>query len=260
MSDFLLSKWYLDCVAEDGTTFIGYAAILRWKAFSINFSNILTCRPHKKPHSEISLLKEKLPEQYDSTVNWNSDSFKMEGGWKGMSKPIKQRLYKSNDGEINWSCLLPLAKAKVKLGDLLISGTGYAEYMTITIVPWKLPITELRWGRFLTNQESLIWIDWKGKLPKAFVFYNGEEITNPKITDTKIIGNNDLHLSLARENTLRSGPLILTTLSKIPKVRAIFPKSILNTCEYKWLSKGAFLLNKTSASSGWAIHELVKFR
>jgi hypothetical protein len=40
-SPFSLSKWYMDCVADDGTAFVGYHARLRWRRLTIHYASIL---------------------------------------------------------------------------------------------------------------------------------------------------------------------------------------------------------------------------
>ncbi|HYF95417.1 MAG TPA: hypothetical protein VD969_24665 [Symbiobacteriaceae bacterium] len=41
MSGFHLSKWYLDCVAEDGSALIGYRARLRWRSLALEYAAAL---------------------------------------------------------------------------------------------------------------------------------------------------------------------------------------------------------------------------
>jgi hypothetical protein len=41
-SSFLLTKWYLDCVAENGDAVVVYVADLRWNNLSIHCASLLT--------------------------------------------------------------------------------------------------------------------------------------------------------------------------------------------------------------------------
>jgi hypothetical protein len=41
-SSFLLTKWYLDCVAESGDAVILYVADLRWNALTVHYGSLLT--------------------------------------------------------------------------------------------------------------------------------------------------------------------------------------------------------------------------
>lgn len=257
---FLLSKWYLDCVAEDGAAFIGYAAALRWKVLSLHYSSILVRSRGGDIQTETSLTREALPQRVGSNINWTSRALHLEADWIGRSRPAERKLYSTSDGEIQWSCLLPMADALVNIRKLpTIRGLGYVEHMTMNVVPWRLPIKELRWGRFLNGNDALVWIDWQGAMPKTILFHNGAEVDAPRISDDELSGAGELHLSLIKKDILRSGPLLSTTLSKIPGINGLFPDAILQMHECKWLSKGELLMRNQSRPSGWALHELVTF-
>ncbi len=260
-SGFRLSKWYLDCVTDEGGTFIGYVASLRWKIFSLHFSSILIRHANGTVRTRTSLLPESDPCREGQSVAWSFQPFHLDAKWDSLLKGIERTLYKTGTGEIAWSCISPLARASIRLGNSRpIEGFGYVEYMTLSIPPWQLPITELRWGRFLNRNESLVWIDWKGVQPKSLLLHNGEEAGSPSVSDTEIRGDPDIRLSLASHAVLRSGPIVSTTLSRIPGLKSILPTDVLSLHECKWLSRADLRSGTTAPSSGWAIHELVKFR
>src|SRR5574341_576006 len=54
---FELSKWYFDCVAPDGRTFIGYAGDLRWKALSLHYQSSLLRSEVEGTRARFSLRK-----------------------------------------------------------------------------------------------------------------------------------------------------------------------------------------------------------
>jgi hypothetical protein len=41
-NSFLFTKWYLDCVAENGDAVILYVADLRWNALTVHYGSLLT--------------------------------------------------------------------------------------------------------------------------------------------------------------------------------------------------------------------------
>jgi hypothetical protein len=41
---FVLSKYYLDCVSDDGDVFIAYAAEVRWHALALSYTAVLVRR------------------------------------------------------------------------------------------------------------------------------------------------------------------------------------------------------------------------
>ena len=75
---------------------------------------------------------------------------------------------------VRWRCLQPRSRATVNLASgKVVKGLGFLERLDMTLAPWKLPIQELRWGRFLSDRESLVWIDWRGSQACRIVLQNG---------------------------------------------------------------------------------------
>ncbi len=70
------------------------------------------------------------------------------------------QVFASDAGTVEWHCLMP--RARVRIGKR--SGLRYAEHLNITVAPWKLPIRTLRWGRFATPSDWIVWIDWQGEV------------------------------------------------------------------------------------------------
>src|SRR5687767_12717424 len=172
--NFLISKWYMDCVADDGTAFIGYNAELQWKSLSIDYSSTLIQAGSEPAAVQTTIAGSTFPIEKDGSISWRSDRLKTSGTWTAKSAPIEQTILDGDSGSIQWRCAAPLANATVAFddGDTVI-GLGYCEHISISIPPWLMPIDELRWGRFLTQNRSLIWIDLKGRSPVTMVFHNG---------------------------------------------------------------------------------------
>jgi hypothetical protein len=254
LSNFRLSKWYLDCVSEEGTAFIGYAADLHWRGVSLHYASILTRSPDGNVRTETTLRNLPLPVFHHHVTRWRVTPFAMDAEWVGLQDPV-ERLLLEGDGQIQWSCCSPMAMATVNIdGVPLLHGLGYVEFLELTVA--KIPIRELRWGRFLTGTESVVWIDWKGPLRKTVVLRNGQEIANATVQDLAVEAGAALRLSLERSATIRSGP-VSSTLSQARGLTQLFPRSILRMDESKWLSRGT--LHGSPDARGWAIHELVRF-
>lgn len=256
---FHLTKWYADCVSEEGLAFIGYCAKLRYKGVSISYSSRVLHTKENGTVSKTSLLDRSLPHQKGNTVTWNSSSLKILGTWESLSKPVEKQLYSNDNGTVLWNCIQPLSKACVEIdNNTLISGYGYAEMLTLSLAPWQLPIDELRWGRFLCEGCSLVWIDWRGNTPLSLVFYNGIEINSPSISDDHVSAQG-LDLNILKRSAIREGPVFSTALSMVPGIKALCPEKILGMEEYKWLSAGTLSISGGIPVSGSVIHEVVRF-
>ena len=77
----------------------------------------------------------------------------------------------------------PAAEVSVSLrGFAPLRGTGYAERILITIPPWRLPIRELRWGRWIGEaaSRSVVWIDWRGESPAPGCSWTEPRLASPR--------------------------------------------------------------------------------
>jgi hypothetical protein len=258
---FELRKWYFDCVGADGEVFIGYRAGLRWKSLSLAYASFFsrkagektglsrfTLGPGAEPTPELSLAVPRLG---------------LEGRWEPTQPAADAVLHEEGGGKVHWSCLAPAARAALTLkGRSSLSGPGYAELMRLSLAPWKLPIRELRWGRFVSEGGalSLVWIDWRGSLPLTRVYIDGKIIPEASVTDRNIQGRHqgqEFRLTLATDDPLIEGKLTMTALKGVPGIKKVLPKAITDLHQCKWLSWGQLERTGRAATPGWIIHEVV---
>src|SRR5205085_214579 len=140
-----MSKWYLDCVTDEGSAFIAYAASLRWRSLSIKYSSVLLHRPGEVLKTETTLQEFSTPEVAGPSLRWSSARLGVSGTWESAAPPFKRTLLESDDGAIEWSCLRPRARSEISFGARSgisfggrLEGLGYAERLTMTIPPWRL--------------------------------------------------------------------------------------------------------------------------
>jgi hypothetical protein len=194
-------------------------------------------------------------------LKWNSTDWNAEGCWRELGASHREVLFKSDSGSLDWHCIAPRAAAKVQIGkEPAIEGWGYAEHLHLTVAPWQLPIRRLRWGRFVNSTDALTWIDWSGTYSRRVVYFNGSAMGGAEITDSDVTLTEDrATLSLDRGIVLRDGKLGSTALAMIPNLARLFPDSILNIRECKWLSRAVLSRPGQPDSVGMAIHEVVEW-
>ena len=142
----------------------------------------------------------------------------------------------------------------------MFSGYGYVDHFEMTAKPWQLPLEELRWGRFLSASDSIVWMDFRGPSPESVVFRNGTPCRNVQISDSEIVLSDEgLHLTFEETQVLREGALLSTALSEIPGVKSLLPARMLHTHETKWRSRGILKKGTVEISMGWVIHEVVRW-
>lgn len=258
-NSFLLTKWYLDCVEENGDLTILYVADLRWNALTVHYGSLLTVLGDRVA-SVSSLRGGAVFEVQASKIAVRLPHLDIEGAWQPLRSPIQRTIFEDEHGSVEWHCLQPMSQVDLLFrGTTRLVGRGYAECLTLSVLPWKLPLKELHWGRFLSDQDALVWIDWRGSRPQRLVFHNGEESQVKYITESEIVfADSDARLDLDRGLVLRQGRLGDTVFPGVSRLAALLPRSTLSVNECKWRSRG--LMHSSGAeSSGYAIHEVVKW-
>jgi len=259
VSSFLLSKWYLDCLDPNGNGTIVYAAELRWKTLRMRYASTLILAGGKVEIAS-SIRNCPLPERSDGKIVLRLPHLGVAGVWEGFAPPVEHVIFEDNSGSVLWNCLQPAARVELSLRGRTSSGLGYAELLQISVPPWRLPLDELHWGRFISESDSLVWIDWRGSYSRRLLLHNAKETEVDSITEEEVRGaGGQLCLSLDRGLVLRSGKLGKTVFPSIRRLARAIPLSMLQVHETKWRSHGALRLGGNSAS-GWAIHEIVRWK
>jgi hypothetical protein len=189
------------------------------------------------------------------TLRWWSQALHIDGEWRADAPEIHETIFASDAGSIEWHCLMPRAQTCVHQ----VAGLGYAERLDMTIAPWKLPIRILRWGRFVTLSDWIVWIDWLGDFTRRIVYRNGEMACASLLDDDRIEFRDGARLTMDRSLVLRDGPLGATALAVIPGVQDTFPARLLRVSECKWRSRGRLDRPGMPPVEGWAIHERVEW-
>ena len=254
MSSFKLSKWYFDCVTDLGEVVIVYTGVAQWRKFRLHYSS--TLETTKEAIIEHRSLQPQIgPVISGPKIWWRSKALRVDGEWETSSRAVSATIYRSPEGVIEWNCLMPMARARI--GGR--RGLGYAEHLTMTIPPWRLPIHTLRWGRFTSASTWMTWIDWQGEYSRRIVYVNGEVIECQMIGDECIEGSDGVRLSMDRSLVLRDGLLGKTALSRMPVIGKMFPSRLTEMAESKWRSRARMERSGRTDVEGWAIHEKVSW-
>ncbi len=162
---FRLRKWYVDCVASDGTAFIGYAARVGLGPLPISYQATLWYASDGQVTSAFTMLPTASPGLSGTELSWENRRLGVRGHWRGGTQGPRRVLLDEPDVRVEWRCHLPKCEAVVASEAGSIQGLGYAEELLLTGSPSNLPIRALRWGRFLSEESSLVWIEWRGPRP-----------------------------------------------------------------------------------------------
>ncbi len=255
---FRMRKWYADCVAADGTAVVAYWARLSWGVLRLRYAATLARRDGAV--SEAATLRagpEPRPEP--GGIAWRCGRLGIEGHWQALGPPVRRTLLASGEGSVEWSCLLPRARGRVTLPDgAAVEGLGYVERLDLTLRPWRLPIRELRWGRFLSDGAGVVWIEWRGPRPLTLLSVNGSDADGAEVGDNAVAWRAG-RLELEPGSVLREGALGTTALARVPLVPLLAPRAVREMHECKRLRRGRLVGGDGSVETGWAIDEVVRF-
>lgn len=252
---FSLRKWYLDCVTEDGTVWIGYHVRFRGWPFRFDY---VAFHLDGGTRETTSLRSLPIPDVRDGAVSWSVPQLGIDALFCSSYQPVRRLLLGTRSGSLEWNCAAPVMTGVVRLPGREFCGLGYAECLEMTIEPWKLPIDELRWGRFCGTGESVVWIDWKGDHPLHLVVRGGELTGTGEISGSRIRLEGDDSLLIDEKRTLRRARLE-ESLRALGPARWLVPARFRQAVEEKRLGRGRLTSPRGTIDSGWVVHELVTF-
>ena len=193
------------------------------------------------------------PVQRDSLIEWDARPL----GFKlTMNRRAPAHFDRLIEG-LEWNCVMPAADAVFRFDDgTEIRGLGYAEVMEVHVAPWRLPIDELRWGRFVGPKASAVWIDWRGSHPLTMVLIDGVRANDAHVGDQLVEADGRL-LEITENRSIRDLQLG-ETLGGIKVLRSVLPLRLMKAHETKWRALVTLKEHGATIDTGWAIHELVR--
>lgn len=268
MDPFRLTKWYLDITDDQGRTAIAYWTRLSWGSIALGWEALSIHQAGAGPATHRSgRARGPGPAWRERTLTWCSAGLRCRVECEPWSPPFQSRLLDSTDGSIDWTCHAPGASVTLDTGDgTRIDGTGYAEQIDLTVLPWRLPIVELRWGRWVSarTRRSLVWIDWRGTHPLTLVLDGGRPREPAAVDDeglalgAAVNGPPAGRLQLQAPVTLYART-ISDALRGVRPLTSRLPASWLAVEDRKTRSLGTFRAGGAEPDLGSAIHEVVRF-
>ena len=260
---FSLTKWYFDGICADGRAFIAYWASVTWRSLSFTWQDLWVFGADGVATHRSGTAGGPPPEGTGGAFTWKSAALDATIRVEPTVPPIAERLIESEHGVIDWRVPAPAALITADFtGSASMSARGYVECIAMTIPPWRLPIRELRWGRWIDvkAEQSVVWIEWRGEKPSTWVYVGGRrsEDGGRRVLDDEVIGG-DVQLVLHARRTLHDRSLA-QVVDHIPLVRAALPESVLALRQTKWISDAEFNEGGGRTLRGDAIHETVVFR
>jgi hypothetical protein len=260
-ASFALTKWYFDCLADDGRVAIGYWASLSWRGLSLVWQGLSVYESGLPPIEQSAIGGSGPPANDQGRISWTSRKLGSVVMAEARQPAFGLRLFEAESRHVDWRCEAPVARVTIDVaGQPPLRGCGYVEQLTMTIPPWRLPLDEIRWGRWMNDDasRSLVWIDWRGAAPQCWTFVDGVRAPGVAIGDDRLTtGAFVLALGPPRLLTCRTLDLVI---GRIPGLWAVVPPSLLAWRETKWASRGVVCRVDEEPVSGSVIHERVVVR
>jgi hypothetical protein len=258
-SAFSLTKWYLDCVDAAGRTVVGYWATLAWRGLSLTWQSVDLCDADRPPVHRWSIRPSSPPQPNPERIRWQAPAIGCAVTVEPRQSSFAVRLLDDAPGTVDWTVESPVGRVTAEIdGAGVICGDGYVERLELRVPPWRLPITELRWGRCISSEaaRSLVWIDWRGPAPNRWVVRDGQLATGSAVSDSAVSGDGfDLNLAPKRRLVHRA---LAELLEPLPPVRALLPESFLALSETKWLGSARLQEGASPPLTLPAVYEVVR--
>jgi len=260
MARFHLSKYYLDCVTDDGAGCIAYVARLHWGPLRLRYAALLEWPAGGQVRERHAFGRVAPPQAEGDVLHWSCARLAVRAHWHGAEALPAATLFDGPAGRIDWQVLAPRARARLeRTGQPALEGWGYGERLDMTVKPWHLPFDTLSWGRFHSPADALVWIAWDGETTLRHIIHNGELLDEAEVAERSLHFGGDRELLLAHTFTLRDAP-VAAALERLPRVLRRVPPTFLAAREVKWLSQARLSNRRVPPASGWALHEWVRFR
>jgi len=239
---------------------IGYAARIRSGPLSAAYASCLLSSPDRAPTDDTALRGARLPELDGRTLRWDCPALALAGEWSGDSPAIVRTLLDTGAGVLTWECLLPRARARLRLAGREIAGYGYAERLRLTLSPGELPFDTLRWGRHVSDRHSVVWIEWEGATGFRSVWLDGAEQPEARPIPAGVTGLCDGRaLRFEGSRTLRDRPVLGAVGKALPEFARRLAGPLGAMRERKLLDRSSVMEGDTPLDRGWSIHEEVQW-
>lgn len=255
---FLLDKWYFDLVTDAGDVFIGYVARLQWVTVRITYASVLISESDGRTVESAVGRGVQPPRLANGVLTWENPRLVVQGAWHPDAPPLERTLASGRHGTVQWNCVAPRARATVGWNGRDLAGIGYVERLRLTVPPWRLPFRILRWGRHLSDRHWLAWIEWEGTAAQRWIWLDGVEQPEARLTDTGVtglVGGWGLRLDGTRD--VRNRRVLDAVGGVLPALARRLARPLGAMHEHKKLDRSWIEESGTPLDRGWTVHEVV---
>lgn len=257
---FELVKWYLDLVTDCGSVLVGYSVRCRFGPIGFRYASLLHAPANGPPIERTTLRGARAPELKEDTLRWHVPRLRFDGAWQRLDAPLAETLLDEERGRIEWHCHLPRARVTGRIGDEIIAGMGYAEELRVTCPPWQLPFRTLRWGRYHSAEQSLLWIEWTGGLDRRWFWLDGRAEPGAELDEQGVSGLSGRRALRFEDHSIVRDRRVLEAATRIlPSAMQDHIGPLAGMREEKWLARSVVTQDGIVVDHGWTVHEQVRW-
>jgi hypothetical protein len=255
---FQLTKWYLDLVTNSGDVLVGYSVECRLGAAGFRYASLLHAPLDAAAAERTTLRGARAPALDGNRLRWHVPRLRLDGAWEEVGRPLQQTLLDGPQGRIDWHCHFPRARVTARFEDSILAGMGYAEQLRVTCPPWELPFRSLRWGRHLSDEHEVVWIEWGQGFDRRWIWLDGREEPGAQLETRGISGLSGGHtLQFEDRRVVRDRRVLETVGRMLPGLLQERLGPLAGMRERKWLTRSALRRQDTILDRGWTLHEEV---
>lgn len=256
---FTVDKWYLDLVTRDGTAVVAYVVDLRWLGLAMRLASRLIVDAEGRRDERSTRHETAWPALADGHLTWTSETLGLKGAWRALDGPLARTLVSSPAGVIDWTCHMPRATATATADAASYDGLGYAEHLHLTLPPWSLPFSTLRWGRQVSDRHAVVWIERDGVDHRRDIWLDGQPAPEAHVVADGVAdlpGGRAVHWQTGRDLVRRS---VGEAVSRVaPTLGQALGGRLATMREHKRISPSSLVdAEGRVLDDGWAIHEEV---
>jgi hypothetical protein len=247
---FLLRKAYIDAIDPQAAWWIGYDAALKWGALRVNYREV------SSPAGRSARTTLSRRDVDSGAIDLSPRAgLRLEGG--NVSGPeicLQTRLFE-------WRLTHRRADFVVTMpgGTRRIPSAGYGEIVTLFRPPWDLGISDLYWGRYMSELHFVVWIVTTGEHPIAFGVVGDDSSQSAHLGAGGIrIGGTTVSLDTIKSTISQGDAIGDRAWPARALVRSIAPR--FSVTQRKAIYSSTLHLPDGSREKGLAIAEHVSFR
>jgi hypothetical protein len=256
---FTVDKWYLDLVTDDGTALVAYVVDVGWHGVAMRLASRLIVDAAGRRDEHSTRQETAWPALAAGRLSWASEALGLHGEWLALAPPVARTLVSSPAGVIDWTCDMPRARATVIAAGSRYEGLGYAEHLHLTLPPWALPFSTLRWGRHVSDRHAVVWIERDGADCRRDIWIDGAPSPEARVVADGVCalpGDRALRWQPGRDLVRRSVGDALARVA--PTLAQTLSGRLATMREHKQLSRSSLVdASGRALDAGWAIHEVV---